>query len=278
MKNRKRKREGTGYEAPEEDVTIDVVYDESDSQLESQPFGSQPFGSQESSVQSPGSPFFFNFDQSPVSPPVSPSYSQSPSGSQLSQDDYTIVLSSLDEFVGESLMKIETQVRPHLDQYTEALKGHNEASIQAALKIPSSPEPVTRSPITSQGQVGDPDAPVSRTTRDEIVVEEVREEVGVVADVEEVAEVALDEGTSLYIGKAAEKIFDEALKEFLDDEIQEAADGLPDVEYSPQDLRMEILYDPEFEKEMAKVKGQNLEDLKSEIWRLLQQEDTSVEG
>jgi hypothetical protein len=274
----KRKREEDEYGEPVQDVEYGVAYQESDSQL-----GSQLFGSQEFFAQDPESPFSFTFDESQSpSLPESPSGSQSPIGSQLTEDVFAFVLRQLDEFIGESQMNIETELQPHIEQYTDALKGHNEASIEYALKIPASVEPVTTSPTTPLDQIGALDAPVSLTTRDEIVVEEAREKVGEVAEAEVAEaegaeEVDLDEGTSLYISKAAEKIFDDALKEFIDDEIQEAADSLPEIEYSLQDLRMEILYDPKFKDEMAQVRSQNLEDLKSEIWRLLQQEETSVE-
>lgn len=272
----KRRREEDEYGEPEQEAEYDVAYQESDSQL-----GSQLFGSQEFSVREPESPFSFTFDQpQSLTPPESPFGSQSLLGSQLTQDAFAFVLSQLDEFIGESQMSIETELQPHIEQYTDALKGHNEASIEYALRMPSSVEPVTTSPTTPLDQVGALDAPVSLTTRDEIVVEDSREKVGEVAEAEgaeEPAEVDLDEETSLYISKAAEKIFDDALKEFLDDEIQEAAESLPGIEYSLQDLRMDILYDPKFKDEIAKVRSQNLEDLKSEIWRLLQQQETSVE-
>lgn len=268
----KRRREENEYDEPEQKI----AYEESGSQL-----GSQLFGSQEFSVRDPESPFSFTLDQSQsLSPPESPFGSQSPPGSQLTEDIFAFVLSQLDEFIGESQMNIETELQPHIEQYTDALKGHNEASIEYALRMPSSVEPVTTSPTAPLDQIGARDAPVSLITRDEVFVEDSREKVGEVAEAEgaeEPAEVDLDEETSLYISKAAEKIFDDALKEFLDDEIQKAAESRPDIEYSLQDLRMDILYDPKFKDEMTKVRSQNLEDLKYEIWRLLQQQETSVE-
>lgn len=277
----KRKRDEDEYGEQAQEVEYEFAYQEDDSQL-----GSQLLGSQEFFAQDPDSPFSFTPDQSrSPSLPGSPSESYSPPGSPLTQDVFAFVLRQLDEFISASQMNIEAELQPHIDQYSDALKGHNEASIEYALKIPASVEPITTSP-TSLDQLGALDAPVSRTIRDEMVVEEAREKVGEVAEAEEVeeaeeaeeaAEIDLDEGISLYISKAAEKIFDDALKEFLDDEIQEAADGMPDIEYSLQDLRMEILYDPKFKDDMAQVRSQNIEDLKSEIWRLLQQEDTSVE-
>lgn len=268
-----------------------------DDEVEEQPekyleISSQPdeiFGSQQFSPEGPGSPFAFDSNpaQSPsISDSQSLSDSESPYGSQplllpgspLTEDSLAFLQSQLNEFLGETMMELERAVNVPLAQYPDAFKGQDETTIEAVLSTLGSFEPVTTSPTIPLDRSGNLDAPMSFTTRGESVVQETREEVDEVAEVAEVAEEVLDEETSLYISRSAEEIFDDAVKEFLDDAIRQAAQNLSGIEYSIQDLRMEILYDPGFNAAIAQARSQNLEDLKSEIWQLLQQEENSVEG
>jgi hypothetical protein len=281
----------------------DREYDEEDDDVLRRPkrfqeLGSEPeddiVGSQEFSAEGPGSPFAFNFEFQPPSPtdPESLSDVESISGSQplsqpgspLTEYDVAIVQRQLDEFLSsQRMMEFERALIAPLPDYPDAFKNQDEPAIETVLGSLGSFEPVTTSSPEPLEQ--DRVLPVVEKETREKMREEVREEIRAeprvkldeVEEMEEAAEVELDAETAIYISQTAEQIFDDALIEFIDGAIQGAMQEVTEPGISAQAVRMEILYDPEAKGHFDRTRSESLEDLKAEIWHLLQQEDM-VEG
>jgi hypothetical protein len=260
---------------------------------------SEIYGSQEFSFEQPRSPFVF--DPEPVQSPYlsdseSLSGSESPSGSQtlsqpgspLTEYHLAVLRNRLDDFWGQTSMEFETAIQVPLKKYPGALKGQNETAIETVLSsfgsletvLPYPPEPmvhdvepVTQSFSTASEQVAEQETREKSSDVGEITEIPTIEAIGAIEAIEATEEVELDEETSIYISQTAEKIFDEVLKESLDSAIQKAKEKVSDTESSSQDLRLELLYDPQVKSLLDEARSGSLDDLKSEIWRLLQQKD-----